>query len=36
MRSFRIQSTTIRFDDRTAKGYLVEDMVDAFNRYTYG
>jgi hypothetical protein len=36
MRSFSIQSTTIRFDDRTAKGYLVEEMVDAFNRYTYG
>ena len=35
MRSFGVQSTTIRFDSDTAKGYVVEDMVDAFNRYTY-
>jgi len=36
MKSFGIKSTTIRFDDRTAKGYLLEDLEDAFNRYTYG
>ncbi len=35
MRLFGIRSTTIRFGDETAKGYLLEDMVDAFNRYTY-
>ena len=35
MRSFGVQSTTIRFDSETAKGYVVLDMVDAFNRYTY-
>jgi hypothetical protein len=35
MRSFGIRSTTIRFGNETAKGYLLEDMVDAFNRYTY-
>ena len=33
MRSFGIRSKTIRFGNETAKGYLLEDMVDAFNRY---
>ena len=34
MRLFGIRSTTIRFGDETAKGYLLEDMLDAFDRYT--
>ena len=35
MKSFGIQSKTIRFSSGTAKGYMLEDMIDAFNRYTY-
>ena len=35
MRSFGVHSTTIRFGNETAKGYLLEDMMDAFDRYTY-
>ena len=34
MRLFGIRSTTIRFGSETAKGYLLEDMLDAFDRYT--
>lgn len=35
MKSFGIQSKTIRFSSGTAKGYMLEDMIDAFDRYTY-
>jgi putative DNA primase/helicase len=35
LKSFGINSKTIRFGSGTAKGYMLEDMIDAFNRYTY-
>ena len=35
MKAFGIQSKTIRFSSGTAKGYMLEDMIDAFDRYAY-
>ena len=34
LKAFRIKSKTIRVNGDTAKGYLREDMEDAFRRYT--
>jgi hypothetical protein len=33
MRRFGIQSRSVRFGDATAKGFVIEDLTDAFARY---